>query len=172
MTGLDIKEKVERYINGIVDDNIIIDGIQEAINHLGIKGRVVDTIEVEAESGEVYDLPSDIIRVIKVEIKDENKYYYNYMIDGLMIRFQEEGIYTIYAKKHPFVVGNINIELELHPILENCVLDYVKGFAKLVFDDNSVDGLRLTEKFERDSLQAYNVLNSNKRGIGKVRVVR
>lgn len=172
MTGRDILEKAERYIGRKPDELVVIDGIQEAINWLGNKGYIIDTINVNATAKQRYDLPSDLIRIIKIENQKENKYYYNYILDGNRIRFGDDGEYKIFAEKHPFLIENIDKDLNLHSMLEGCVLTYVKGHCKVVLDDTSEDGHRLLKKFKEDAVMAYRTLKRGQANPSKVKVIR
>lgn len=175
MNGQEIKDKVERYLDMTLKDNLIIDGIQEAINKLGIKGHVIDTIlleEIEIEEGEFYNMPSDWIRVIKVEKPDDNEYYYNYLIDGDLIRFQEVNKYRIFAQKHPFKYNDLDDNIDLHPMLVSCILDYVKGFVRLTNTDQNKVAWQYVRKFEEDTLQVYQLIKRDQKAPSRVRVDR
>ena len=78
MTGKDIKKKVSRYLESKFDDELIIDGIEEILNWMGEMGYVEGIIDLNAEAGTFYDLPDDLIRIVKVEKPENNTYYYNY----------------------------------------------------------------------------------------------
>lgn len=172
MTGQDIIEKTKRYISREPDTDLVIDAIQSAINWLGNKGYIIDKIDIEAEPDGFYEFPEDIIRVIKVEIPAENKYYYSYIIDGNLIRFQDKNEYRIFAEKHPFKYQNRHEEIPMHPMLQGCVEDYVKGYCKLSIDDTSQDGHRLIQEFKENSAKAYQVLKRGQKTPAKVRVQR
>lgn len=172
MTGQELKDKVERYTDMTFKRDTIIDAIQESINKLGIRGHIIDTIDIEAESEEFYELPKDIIRVIKVEVPEDSVYYYDYLVDGNLIRFHEDNFYRIFAEKHPFKYQNLNEELELHPMLQDCILTYVKGYIRLSNDDKNEIGWNYMQQFREESMQAYEYLKRNQQTPSKIRVER
>lgn len=173
MTGNDIKNKVERYMDGYTpSDDKILDAIQDAMNWMGNIAGLVNVIDYEAEADVQYDLPQDLIRIMRVEIKDENVFYYNYTIENNVIRFKDANDYKILYTKHPTEYINLNNELFLHPMLENCILTYCKGFIKVTINDTSKDGQRLMQKFEKDAVKAYRTLKRNRKSPTKVKVFR
>jgi len=173
MTGTEVKNKVERYINTTCDEDLILDAIEDAINWLGSMGYIIDTVLLEGvEADEFYELPSDLIKVLKVEKPDDKEYYYDYLIDGDLIRFADDGKYRIFAQKNPSMISAIGDELNMHPMLENCIVTYAKGFIKVTIDDSSQDGHRLLQKFEKDSLKAYLTLKRNQKTPANFSVIR
>lgn len=172
MTGDDIKDKVERYTNMSVSDELILDAINEAINWLGNMNYIIDVITISPKAEEEYQLPPDLIKIMSIEDTEEDVYYQNYLIDGDIIRFKDEGEYKIYAQRNPNEIDSISEELPLHSMLQACVLNYAKGYTKVTRDDTSEDGHRLLEKFEKDATKAYEVLKRNQKTQSKVTVIR
>ena len=172
MTGQELKDKVKRYMNKEPSDDDVLDGIQEAMNELGVRNHLIDTEDISAAAKDENTLPNNYIRVIKVEIPEENKYYFNYLIDGNKIRFANEDDYKIYYQKHPETYKDLSEELPMHPMLQKCVLDYVKGHCKVIINDTSEDGHRLLQQFTEKSMMAYEVLTRNQKTPSKVRVYR
>ena len=172
MTGNDLKKKVERFTDLTLKDNFILDGIQEAINKMGNRGHIIDTTEINATENEFNDLPDSLIRVIKVEIKDEEKYYYNYLIDGKKIRFKDSDTYNVFYQKQPFELDDLTDELEMHPMLQQPVLTYLKGFIRLSQEERQESGWQYLQMFEQESEMAYQYLVRNQKSPSKVRVRR
>ena len=173
MTGNDIKSKISRYVGKEPDDDIVLDAIEDAINKLGNMGYIIDTIAFEgAEKNEFYKLPKDLIRIVKVEKLNEDKYYLNYLVDGIRIRFGDDGDYRIFAEKHPQQLDSLNDEIEMHPMLQNCVKNYAIGYVKVSIDDTSEDGHRLKEQFMQYAERAYRTLKRNEKTPSKIRVER
>jgi hypothetical protein len=172
MTGNDIKDKVERYTDMTLSEDKILDGINEAINWLGNMNYIIDVIAVSPEAKKEYDLPLDLIKILSIEDTEDDVYYENYLIDGNIIRFKVEGDYRIYAQRHPNKIDSISKELPLHPMLENCIITYVKGYIKLANDDENKIGWNYIEKFERDAQKAYQTLKRNQKTLTKVTVIR
>lgn len=172
MTGNDIKDKVERYTDMTVSDDLILDAINEAISWLGNMNYIIDVITISPEAEKEYGLPSDLIKILSIEDTEKDFYYENYLIDGNIIRFKDEGNYMIYAQRNPDEIDRMSKELPLHSMLQSCILNYVKGYAKVTIDDTSEDGHRLLQKFEQDSVKAYQTLTRNQKTPSKVRVIR
>lgn len=173
MTGNDIKDKADRYTSADITEDTIIDAIQDAFNWLGSKGYIIDTLLLEdIDADTFYSLPKDLVRIIKVEKPEENEYYYDYLIDGNMIRFGSEGTYRIFAERNPPMVNDMTTELPLHPMLANCVSNYAKGYAKVSIDDTSEDGHRLLQQFRQDAMLAYNTLKRNQSSPTQWKVIR
>ena len=173
MTPKNIQNKVQRYLNrDNVEDNQIIDAIEEAINWLGRMGYLIDTVIMEYEGKKFYHLPQDLISVLKVEDVEEETYFSDYKIDGNLIRFAEDGKYRIFAERQPKVPGGMEDELKMHASLQYAVLDYVKGFCKVSIDDRSEDGHRLMQKFQQDSLKAYQAIKRGRNSPANWKVIR
>jgi hypothetical protein len=172
MTGTDLKNKAERFLNLQIKDSVALDGIQEALNWLGSMGYAIDTITYyDAEEDTFYGLPDELIEVIKIETTNDSGdkiYYNNYIIDGDMIRFGEEGDYVMFAKKKP-KLEDIGDDLNVHTLIQYAVLSYLKGFILI---KNDKDGSDYLQKFERDAVKAYRDLSKNKSGQNTVSVVR
>lgn len=172
MTGEDIKEKIERYTDLTLRREKILDGIQEAINKLGVRNHIIDTIDIEAEKEQPYEMPKNFIQVIKVEIPEESKYYYNYMIDGNLIRFKNGNKYRIFSQKHPFDYENLNEELKIHPMLQSCILTYVKGFVRLSNNEGNEVGWNYIKQFNEESREAYQILKRDQKSPSTIKVFR
>ena len=173
MTPNEIKAKVERYLNrDTIDIEHINDALEESINWLGRAGYIIDTLIFDAEEKEFYELPDDLISVIKVEDTDEEEYYEGYLIDGKLIRFEDAGKYRVFGERQPQVPDGPDKELALYPLLQYCVLDYVKGFCKVSIDDRSEDGHRLMQKFQQDSLKAYQAIKRGRNSPSNWKVIR
>ena len=173
MTPNEIKAKVERYLNrDTVDIEHINDALEESINWLGHAGYIIDTLIFNAEEKEFYELPDDLISIIKVEDTDEEEYYEGYLIDGKLIRFEDAGKYRVFGERQPQVPAGPDEELTLYPLLQYCVLDYVKGFCKVSIDDTSQDGHRLMQKFQQDAAKAYRSIKSDRNSLMSWRVER
>lgn len=172
MTGSDIKNKVERYLDMNLKEQLILDAIEEAINWLGNKNYLITSTTETAEADAITSLPDDFIRVIKVEVPADNKYYYNWIIDGTDIRFKDADTYKIYYEKHPTLISSIGDELSMHQMLQACILTYTKGFVMTVRGNNPEMGFNLIKKFERDSVIAYETLKRGQKQPSRVRVIR
>ena len=173
MTPANIKEKVERYLTkDNIENEIILDGIEESISWLGNMGYVINTINEEFEEKLFYTLPKDVLGVIKVEDIEEETYYENWKVDGNLIRFGETGKYRIFLNRNPIFPTGIDEELDIHPLLQYAILDYVKGFCKVTIDDTSEDGHRLMQKFKEDALKAYKMIRRNRDNVKQWRVIR
>ena len=173
MTPNEIKEKVERYLNrDNVDLNSITDGIEEAMNWLGNMGYLINTINMVVEAEEFYELPEDLISILKIEDPEKKEIVTDYIVDGNLIRFKEQGEYRVFAERQPLTPLDESTELELHIMLQYCVLDYVKGFCKVSIDDTSQDGHRLMQKFQQDSLKAYQAIKRGRNSPTNWKVIR
>ena len=117
-------------------------------------------------------MPDDLISVIKVEDTDGEEYYKGYLIDGKLIRFEDAGKYRVFGERQPQVPAGPDEELALYPLLQYCVLDYVKGFCKVSIDDTSQDGHRLMQKFQQDALKAYQSIRKGRNSPSNWKVIR
>lgn len=158
MNPKQIKERVERYTDMTFKDELILDFINEAVNKLGAKNYLIDTINMEFEGKDFYELPKEWIRVIKVEDIDKEVYYYNFLIDGNQIRFKDEGNYRIFAERHPFVVDDMNEDLPMHRMLAECIITYVKASIRMRNSEQNEAGWRQREEFWKESELAYRTL--------------
>lgn len=173
MTGEDILDKIKNFVDVNVGEDQVMDGIEEAINWLGVYAYAIDKIDMTGSEGKkVYDLPDNIILIMYVEDIEEEEYYYNYLVTGNEIRFKDDGNYYVVAQVQPEMIENIDDEISLHPMLQNCILTYVKGFVKMANDDESEVSWRYIEKFERDAMRAYEALKRNQKTPTEVKVIR
>lgn len=166
MTPEEIKTKVERYTKkSDIDIDYIMDAIEESINWLSNMGYIIDSIKDNYDAKEFYELPNDIVGLIKVEDVEEDEMVEDYVVDGNLIRFGEEGEYRIFAERQPKIPSSSDEELELHPSLQYAILDYTKGFIKVSTDDRSEDGHRLMQKFQEDSVKFYQSIVRGKNNV-------
>lgn len=173
MTGSELKAQAEKYLSSTIDDADALQAINEALLWMGDLGLIYGTITVSATAGTFYTLPDELTKIIRVEDIDNNVYYYNYRLRGNDIAFKDAGNYLILARKMSAGLSLIDDEIDVHPALQRCIIDYVRAFVKLKDDDTNPDGLRLMAKFERDVQIMSNMLKDGRnRGPEQVRVMR
>lgn len=158
MFAIEIKELAELYIPGLeIDDGEAVSVINEALSILGDLGLVYGKITVEAEKGKWFYLPEDAT-VVSVVTKADDAPYMHWKIRGRAIMFEDSGTYVIHARRIPPPIQNILDEPEIHPMYQQCIVTYLRGFFKVRDDDSSEDGHRLLGKFEEEALRAFNAL--------------
>jgi hypothetical protein len=174
VTGTEIKTKADLQLPKTTTDADALEAINEALGWLGDMGLVVGEITIEATANTFYTLPDDLTQILRVEDRatDEDNPYimYNYRFSGNDIAFDEDGTYTIIARRMPSL-GALANEIDIHPAFQRCLITHMRGWVKLKDDDESLAGLKLIEKFERDAGLVYSRLNNNG-GPGQVAVIR
>lgn len=172
MTGIEIKARAEAYIGETIDDVDVLKALNEAIDEIGDLGQVYEqaTSVLPFVAGTWYNLPARLTSL--VEVTDETgQPYHGWRTRDNLICFDESGIYTIHYRRLPDHMATLTESPKLHPTYHNCLVTYLKGWAKLQDDDENPDGLRLMAKFEQDVLRQYNALR-RRRGPKQVKVIR
>jgi len=143
----ELKKAAEEFVDISVSDELVLNGLREALSWLAVRSYLVDTITKDFEGGKKYQLPKKFLRVIKVEKPKENEIYRHYLIDGNMIRFREDGEYRIYAERAPYYPESVDEYLELHPMLISKMQKYLQGYIMLAKDVNPQYGQQLIHEY-------------------------
>lgn len=174
MTGEQIRERVERYVDDSTDDLDALAAINEALAILGDQGLIYETLGFIADAGVWYNLPIDCTYVSHVTRSiGANTFssYINYQIEGNSILFSDDGSYIIHYRRNPASLTSLAQSPDVHQSFHQCIVTYCKSWFKLKDDDESQDGLRLAQQWERDIQRVYNALN-RKRSPKQVQVIR
>ena len=101
MTGKEIKDYAESYLDEQIDDVDALRAINRALNLLGDTALVNDTQEYDNVAANVWqDLPADLINVVFVEEGASTKFT-DYEVLNLKIRFKKSGSYKVYYRRLP-----------------------------------------------------------------------
>jgi hypothetical protein len=160
VTGTEVIQAVKDYTGVTLDNDKAIRVINEAMGKVSDRGMVYGYIEITAIAMTWYEMPTEATFLWSVQ--DSAGYLYvNYQAAGLRIRFKDAGTYGLTSRRQPVPLENIASPLGLHPIFEDCVVTYCRGFAKLEENDESSDGLRLMNDFKQDVILGFNTLRRN-----------
>ncbi len=168
-TGSEIKQLAEEYIGTEMTDEVAVLIINDGLNRLGMLGYVFAEATIEAEKMEWYELPDDRTEVLYVS--EDNKPFYGWEYESGNIRFRKEGTYTVSARRMAEPIEEIDDEIELADVYKSCLVSYYIGFVKLRDDDESPDGYRNMQEFEKYAVKAYQML-VRKRKLTQVKVIR
>lgn len=172
MTGKEIKDYAESYLDEQIDDVDALRAINRALNLLGDTALVNDTQEYDNVAANVWlDLPADLINVVFVEEGASTKFT-DYEVLNLKIRFKKSGSYKVYYRRLPRPIDSIFDTPEIHPAYHQCLVTYLSGWWRIKDDDESPDGLKNEQKFVEDSIRVFNQLRRNKRGPSTIEVFR
>jgi len=172
MTGLQIKAAVELYIDDTLESTNVLTAINEAISIIGDMALVFDKVESDYKANMWYPLPAGCTYVDEVNICDgTNSVYTGYRIKGNEILFGSSNRYIINYRRQPRGIASLNDTPEIHEAYHQPIVTYVKGWVRLVDDEDSNDGLRLMAQWEKDIQRVYNMLK-RKRSPKQVMVMR
>lgn len=165
MTGTQIKTRVEKYIDDTIEDSDALEAINEALAILGDQGLIYATISFEATAGTWYNLPANCTLVVNVTKLNGNMYYpySDYFLEGNNILFSDTGSYILHYRKIPTPLTTLSETPDVHESFQQCIVTYLKSWFKLRDDDESSDGLRLAQQFERDIQRVFNTLVRNRK---------
>jgi len=171
MTGIEIKQSAENYIDEFIDDPQATTAINRALSLIGDMALIYEEIEVKATSREWYLLPMTTTNVRAVEDSDGNSYY-GFRVRDSLISFDDPGTYTVFYRRLPKPISGLLDTPEVHPAYHQVLVTYLIGWWKLQDDDESPDGIRNMQQFELDAMRVFNSLRRSQRGTKKVKVVR
>jgi len=171
MTGIEIKQSAENYIDEFIDDPEAVTAINRALSLIGDMALIYEEAEVEAkESRKWYPLPNTTTNVRAVE-DAWGVPYYAFRVRDSLISFDDAGIYTVFYRRLPKNITGILDTPEVHPAYHQVLVTYLIGWWKLKDDDENPDGLRNMQQFEQDTLRVFNTLRRT-RGPKSIEVVR
>ena len=158
MTGVQIKQEAEAYIDEFIDDRDAVIAINRALNLIGDMAQVYESVKAKIdEPGVWYELPPTVTHVQEVERVGGGFYPYFRTRDN-MILFEHPGVYIIHYKRLPNPISGIMETPEIHPAFHQVLVTYVIAWWKLKDDDENPDGLRHYQLFFEDTLRVFNTL--------------
>jgi len=172
MTGIQIKEAAEAYIDEFIDDPDALKAINEAIAEIGDMALMDETTTITLDKDRGWtELPEDITTVVEVEDELGNTYR-GYRVRGNnLISFNNAGTYTVYYRRIPKPISGIQETPEIHEAYHQALVTFVIAWWKLKDDDENPDGLRNIERFKEKTLRIFNSLR-RRRTPQQVPVVR
>ncbi len=170
MTGEEIRQAAQAYVDEMIEDEDALAAINEGISKLGDMALIYAETEIVATGGTWYTLPANLVRIAQVLDSDGYTYIHYSVIDG-RISFVYDDTYTIRYRRPPVRLTNLDQSPELHELFHPCLVDYLVGWWKLKEDDQNPDGLRKMQEYREGASRAYQMLLRN-RAPGRVIVVR
>lgn len=165
MTGQEIKERVEKYIDDEIETSLALEAINEAIDLIGDKSLIFETVAYSADANTWYLLPVDATMVTTVTKSESNNLfspYDGYKLEGKNILFLDEGTFNIHYRRLPFGIAKLSDTPEIHKAFHQCLVTYLKAWIKLQEDDESLPGSVLMQQFDRDVQLISNNLKRSK----------
>lgn len=170
MTGEEILQGAQRFVDEMIDEGDAVGAINEGISKLGDMALIYAQTEIAAAADTWYALPANLVKVAQVTDSDGYAYIDYSIIDG-MISFVYEDSYTIHYRRPAVRLTKLDESPELHELFHPCLVDYLIGWWKLKEDDQSADGLRRMQEYRDNATRAYQMLLRN-RAPSRVTVVR
>lgn len=158
MTGAQIKQEAEAYIEEFIDDPDALVFINRVLNMIGDLALIYETVEVTTSApNEWISLPQTLTNVRKVEERPGSVYVHYETLDS-KIRFAHAGTYTVHYRRLPKPLAGILDEPEVHPAFHSAVVTGLIGLWKLKDDDENPDGIRNYEAFKDQTMRVFNTL--------------
>jgi len=169
----DIADSVEEFLDVSMSKETAIQGVREALNWMSVRNFLVDTITKEFEGDTKYKLPPEYINVIKVEKPEKNELYFNYKIDGNMIRFKDEGTYRIYAIRSITMPDSMDTNIDIHPMLLEIVKKYLRGYVMVSEGIDKQQGRAIMyEMFPQEISMAVSKIKGGQKSPAQFRIIR
>src|SRR5690606_15360682 len=118
-----------------------------------------------------YVLPPDALHIVRVEHRDNRRPYDGRRLVGAEIIFHDTGHYPVYARRMPPPLPSFEDEPSVSTALDQAIVFYVRGMAKLKDDDASPNGHALLQRFEEEATRAFRQLQRS-RSPRTIRVIR
>ena len=131
-----------------------------------IKGRIADSVMLDAVKNEWMDLPKRLIAIEAVyDINGREIYGYN--IDGTRIRFKDNGIYSIEYKRlaNEIPRGLESAVPEVHELFHSKLEFYIAARVRLHFSHEDGEGMRLLSEFYSGIKEVNDALSRGKKNI-------
>lgn len=156
--GSYIKRAAELYVGATVSDEDVIMIINEALESIGDNALYTEIVVINAENvNSFYDLPKETTSINYVT-KDD-KPYSDWTSDGTRIKFANQGSYNVHINRMVPLIDNLDDEVKIHPLFHTAIVAYVRGFLKLMDDDQSQDGLTQMQLFNNGVALAHKTLS-------------
>ena len=171
MRGIDIKQAAENYVDEAIDDDEALTAINRALVLIGDRAHRYESVVLSVDqAGAWLSLPGELTSVREV-VDAEGRPYEGYRVRGNRISFADTGRYTVHYRRLPTRMAGILETPDIHPAYHEALVTYVAAWWKLKDDDESPDGLRLMQEFEKQILRA-DIALSRDRGPKQWRVIR
>lgn len=158
LTGIQIKEEAQRYIEEHIDDPDALEFINRCLNMIGDQAQVYEIRQGEVtEVQEWIELPETTTHIRKVE-KPNGTPYYDYEVMDNLIRFKEPGTYFIHYRRLPRPLPGLLATPEIHPAFHSVLVTGLIALWKLKDDDENPDGVRHFQLFQELTLRVANTL--------------
>lgn len=171
MTCAKIKAAAELYCGASATNDQTLIILNEALAEISDMGLCFSTSTITAIKDTWYNIPSDATFVLNVT-DAEGTYYTNYLIQAQKIKFPVDGTFYLTYRRQPVELTTINDTPEVHPVLQNALVTYMKAYLKLRIDDESVDGQNLMNKFQQQVMRAYKILSRRSNNNSSWTVIR
>lgn len=171
MTGIQIKQSAENYVDEFIDDPEAVTAINRALNMIGDTALIYEQAEAEIPTARKwYPLPPSVTNVREVE-DQQGRSYSNFRVRDNLISFDHPGKYTIHYRRLPKPIDGILDTPEVHPAFHQVLVTYLIGWWKLKDDDSNPDGIRHMQMFREDTMRVFQTLRRT-RGPKQIRVER
>lgn len=159
MTGNQIKQEAEAYIDEHIDDLDALIAINRGLELIGDMAQIFETVKATiTRANQWYLLPDSVTYVQKVE-SPAGRLYRHYQAKDNMIRFLHPGEYLVHYKRLPKRLEGILDSPEVHPAFHQTLVTYLIAWWKLKDDDENPDGLRHLAIFNDDVARIYRTLS-------------
>lgn len=159
-TGEHVKRAAELYVGAEMDseeDAILI--INEALETIGDLALNSEDYPVIAENAEWNELPKDTTAINYV-LDSDGKIYQEWTSDSTRIKFTKPGSYIVNLRRMVPQITSLDEEIQIHPLFHKPIIAYVRGFMKLMDDDQSADGQAQMQDFANSVGLAHQTLSN------------
>lgn len=166
LTGTQILDYIETRLGRNVDEEKVLMAINEAIMEIGDMGLLYDIAEVEVDdTDQWYNMPEDYTYVEKIIYHESSTdyLYHNFTWKTGAISFDDEGKFTVVARKMPEEIELLAEPITaVHPLYHNAIKFYSLAWMKENDDFEDQTAHLLYEKFEKGVARAADTLLRSK----------
>lgn len=157
-TGEYIKRSAELYVGAELDNDDAIIIINEALETIGDLALHIENYNINAEGTDWCELPSDTTAINY--ITKGGAIYSEWSSDGTRIKFADAGTYLVNLRRMVPQITTLGDEIQIHPLFHKSITAYVRGFMKLMDDDQSADGQAQMQEFTNGVGLAHEILKN------------
>jgi len=142
-------------------NDVIINIVNTGINRLNALGLCYgeDELTIDSDNIDTYISMTDNILGVSIVLDENGNNFERWQFkQDSDIKINKEGVfYPIYKKITPNISA-VDENIELNKVYHSALTQHAEAFLKLQMHDNSPDGQRLMNHFERLATEAYNNL--------------
>ena len=158
-----IRHAAEMYCGKVVEDDMALDVVNEALDTIGDLSDIHDEAEVvAADTVTWYELPGGTTNIVNV-VDDMGDTYQKWQTRENTIKFGDAGTYSVLIKRMPDHVDSMSDEPECHVMFHRPISFYLRGYAKLATDDGNQDGHQQITRFMEEITRVAQVIRASRK---------